>query len=216
MAPLPATRRHSRSALRRRQVLDAALACFAEKGVEATAIEEICTASGASVGSIYHQFDSKTGVAAAVYLDALADFQASITSSVIPDATARDGILAVVSAHIGWVEANPVRARFLQEARHREVVAARAPEIADLNRALGQAVGAWMAPHVAAGRLRALPVDLFIALLLGPAQEYVRGRLSGRGGASPAAAIEALGEAAWRALGPGEGADAPDRDRGEG
>jgi AcrR family transcriptional regulator len=216
MAPLPATRRHARSALRRRQVLDAALACFAEKGVEATAIEEICTASGASVGSVYHQFDSKTGVAAAVYLDALADFQASITHSVVPEATARDGILAVVSAHIGWVEANPVRARFLQQARHTEVVAARAPEIADLNRALGQAVGAWMAPHVAAGRLRALPVDLFIALLLGPAQEYVRGRLSGRGGASPEAAIEALGEAAWRALGIGEGADAPDRDRGEG
>ena len=216
MAPLPATRRHARSALRRRQVLDAALACFAEKGVEATAIEEICTASGASVGSVYHQFDSKTGVAAAVYLDALADFQASITRSVVPEATARDGILAVVSAHIGWVEANPVRARFLQQARHAEVVAARAPEIADLNRALGQAVGAWMAPHVAAGRLRALSIDLFIALLLGPAQEYVRGRLSGRGGASPEAAIEALGEAAWRALGIGDGADAPDRDRGEG
>jgi AcrR family transcriptional regulator len=196
--------------------LDAALACFVERGVEGTAIEDICAASGASVGSIYHQFDSKTGVAAAVYLDALADFQAAVVRHIDPTAGAREGILAIVSAHIGWVEENPARARFLQQARHAEVVVAHAADIADLNRALGQAVAGWMTPHVAAGRLRALPVDLFIAQLLGPAQEYVRGRMSGRGGASYEAAIEVLGDAAWRALGFGDGADAPGRDRGEG
>jgi len=216
MIPAPAPRRHARSALRRRQVLDAALACFVEKGVEGTAIEDICTASGASVGSIYHQFDSKTGVAAAVYLDALADFQEAVTRQIDPAAGAREGILAIVSAHVRWVEASPARARFLQQARHAEVVAARASDIAELNRGFGQSVAHWMSPHVAAGSLRALPVDLFIAQLLGPAQEYLRGRLSGRSGASPETAIEFLGDAAWRALGCGEGADAPGRDGGEG
>ena len=216
MAPVPAIHRHARSAVRRRQVLDAALACFDEKGVEGTAIEEICSASGASVGSVYHQFDSKRGVAAAVYLDALADFHAAVTRNVDPTVGAREGLLAIVAAHIGWVEANPARARFLQQARHAGVVADRAPAIADLNRSFGQAIGHWMVPHVAAGRLRALPVELFIAQLLGPAQEYVRGRMSGRGGSTPEAAIEVLGAAAWRALGSRDGADAPDRDGGEG
>jgi len=216
MTPPATVRRHARSAVRRKQVLDAALACFVQKGVEGTAIEDICTASGASVGSIYHQFVSKTSVAAAVYLDALADFQAAVIRHVDPAAGAREGILAIIAADIAWVEENPVRARFLQQARHAEVVAARAPAIADLNRAFGQSVAAWMVPHVAAGRLRALPVDLFIAQLLGPAQEYVRGRLSGRGGAGPEVAIEVLGDAAWRALGTDEGVDAPSRDQGEG
>jgi AcrR family transcriptional regulator len=214
MTPATGTRRHARSALRRRQVLDAALACFAENGVEGTAIEDICVTSGASVGSIYHQFDSKTGVAAAVYLDALADFQAALTRCIDPASGAREGVLAIVSAHIGWVEANPVRARFLQQARHADVVAARAQEIAELNRALGRAVAAWMAPHVADGRLRALPVDLFIAQVLGPAQEYVRGRMSGRGGTAPEYAAEVLGAAAWRSLGADEGTDSPNTDPG--
>lgn len=194
-------RRHARSLIRRRQVLDAALACFVEKGVQATAIEDICTASGASVGSLYHQFDGKNSVAAAVYLDALEDFQAAVGQSVTADTGAREGILAIVAAHVRWVEDNPARARFLQQARHGEVVAARAAEIAESNRTFGRAIAAWMTPHVAAGRLRALPLDLFIAQLLGPAQEYVRGRMSGRDGTAPDDAMHELGAAAWRSLG---------------
>lgn len=194
-------RRHARSALRRRQVLDAALACFAERGIDGTAIEDICTASGASVGSLYHQFDGKHGVVAALYLDTLADFQSAVLAGLAAAADARAGIHALVAAHVRWVERNPERARFLQHARHAGVVASRAPEIADLNREFGRTIAAWMATHVAAGRLRGSLVDLFIAQLLGPVQEYVRGRLSGREGTSPEAAIEALGAAAWRALG---------------
>jgi AcrR family transcriptional regulator len=216
LAIVPLVRRHARSVARRRQVLDAALACFSEKGVEGTVIEDICTASGASVGSIYHQFESKTGVAAAVYLDALADFQAAVAQCIGPAVGAREGVLAVIAAHVEWVEGNPARARFLQQARHTELVATRASEIAGLNQAFGQSVARWMAIHVAAGRLRPLPVDIFIAQLLGPAQEYLRGRMSGRKGASPESAIEALGDAAWRALGRDEGVDAWSRDRGEG
>lgn len=207
MADIPAPRRHARSALRRRQVLDAALSCFAERGIEGTAIEDICAAAGASVGSLYHQFDGKHGLAAALYLDTLADFQRDVVEALGQAADARTGVRAIVGAHVRWVERNPERARFLQHARHAGVVAARAPAIADLNREFGRTIAAWMAPHVAAGRLRASLVDIFIAQLLGPVQEYVRGRLSGREGTSPEAAIEALGAAAWRALGidaPGE------------
>ena len=199
-------RRHARSLIRRRQVLDAALACFVEKGVQGTAIEDICAASGASVGSLYHQFDGKNSVAAAVYLDALEDFQAAVAGSLAAAPGAREGIFAVVAAHVRWVEENPARARFLQQARHGEVVAARAADIAEANRKFGRELGAWMAPHAAAGRLRALPLDLFIALLLGPAQEYVRGRMSGRDSTAPDEAIRQLGAAAWRSLGPDESA----------
>ena len=202
-------RRHYRSLIRRRQLLDAALACFVEKGVQGTAIEDICTASGASVGSLYHQFDGKNSVAAAVYLDALEDFQAAVAATVPPGTGAREGILAIVAAHVRWVDENPARARFLQQARHGEIIAARAADIAEANRTFGRGLADWMAPHVAAGRLRALPLDLFIALLLGPAQEYVRGRMSGRDSTAPNEAIVHLGAAAWRSLAPGEPAPDP-------
>lgn len=46
-------------ATRRREILDAALACFVENGLVATTIEEIRLAAGASIGSLYHHFASK-------------------------------------------------------------------------------------------------------------------------------------------------------------
>ena len=44
---------------RRTEILDAALRCFDRRGVTATTIEDIRAESGASIGSIYHQFTSK-------------------------------------------------------------------------------------------------------------------------------------------------------------
>ncbi|HTO27428.1 MAG TPA: TetR family transcriptional regulator, partial [Devosia sp.] len=41
---------------RRRQILDAALSAFLERGYAATSIADIRARSGASTGSIYHFF----------------------------------------------------------------------------------------------------------------------------------------------------------------
>lgn len=197
----PAIRRQPRSTARRREVLDAALDCFAKNGIAGTAIEDICSRSGTSVGSLYHQFGSKAGIAAALYLDALADFQAAVGARLAPATGARAGVQALIAAHLEWVGRHPGRARFLQEMRRADAVAVHEEEIRALNRAFGQAIGAWAQKHIAAGRLRRLPVDLFIAQLLGPAHEYVRGHLAGRESTPPDVAARLLGDAAWRAIG---------------
>ena len=195
------TRRHASSATRQREVLDAALACFADGGLDALSIEAVCRRSGASVGSVYHQFGSKAGIAAALYLDALADYQRTVGGVLKAATPAPRGVRARVAAHIGWADANPAHARFLQHTRHAEAMVGLADTIAAHNRAFAQAIGAWVAGHVASGRLQALPVDLLVAQWLGPAQEYVRGRLDGRDSTPPARAARLLGDAAWRALG---------------
>ena len=59
---------------RRQAILDAALTCFLRSGVAGTTIDAIQRESGASVGSIYHFFGSKEGVAAELYLDTLRDY----------------------------------------------------------------------------------------------------------------------------------------------
>lgn len=51
-----------RSAETKKAVLDAARRLFNEKGYDATSIDDIVTASGVSVGSIYHQFGGKKEV----------------------------------------------------------------------------------------------------------------------------------------------------------
>jgi AcrR family transcriptional regulator len=205
MPDSPAVRRQPRSAVRRSQVLEAALACFSEHGIAATAIEDICSNSGASVGSIYHLFGSKDGLAAALYLDAVASFQAAVMRRLKPPTGALEAVLAIIAAHIDWVEKHPAHARFLQQARHTPTVAACADAMALRNRDFALHIGAWAKSHVDGGRLRKMPVDLLMAQLLGPTHEYVRGRLAGREPSAPGVAKRLLGQAAWRALGVDQG-----------
>jgi len=188
--------------------MDAALECFLECGIEAGSIEDICRASGASVGSVYHQFGSKAGIAAALYLDAVRDFQSFLVRRLERAGSARSRVRSIVAAHLAWVEANPGRARFLHEARHTETVSDHAGELLALNRDFGRAVAASLRPAIDSGELRRMPPDLLIAVLLGPTHEYVRGVLSGRAGSSMRVAARALSEAAWQALRSGDGNDA--------
>ncbi|MCU0692391.1 MAG: hypothetical protein MUF54_13405 [Polyangiaceae bacterium] len=70
----------------------------------------------------------------------------------------------------------------------------------ELNEAFVQQVARWFTPHIRAGRLRRLPQDLTIALLLGPSQEFSRLLLSGRTTTDIKTASDTLAEATWRAL----------------
>lgn len=47
---------------RRQQIVEAALACFAEKGFHATRTAEICRRVGMSPGNLFHYFDSKDAI----------------------------------------------------------------------------------------------------------------------------------------------------------
>lgn len=47
---------------RRRQILDAALACFAKQGFHRTTMKDIISASGLSAGAIYNYFGSKSEI----------------------------------------------------------------------------------------------------------------------------------------------------------
>lgn len=57
---------------RRSQVLDAARACFRERGFRETTIEEICAEARISPGMLYRYFASKADIVAAIALDARA------------------------------------------------------------------------------------------------------------------------------------------------
>jgi len=64
MAPVSArsSRRHASPEERRAQILEAALACFSERGYHATTMDDLVAASGLSKGSLYWHFDSKEDV----------------------------------------------------------------------------------------------------------------------------------------------------------
>lgn len=191
---------------RRDAILAAALDAFLEHGVADAPIEEICARAGASVGSAYHHFGDKRGMAGAVYAAALADYQAAFLAALRahPD-DAEAAVRAAVRAHLAWcLRERPDLARFLLF--HGDAARGAAPDALEHgNREFFAEVLRWWRPHVRYGAMRELDLDLAHALWLGPAQEYCRLRLAGRTAVPPGRAGPALAEAAWQSLRSTEG-----------
>jgi AcrR family transcriptional regulator len=186
--------------VRRRAILDAALEVFLESGVDAASVEEVRTRSGASVGSLYHRFGSKEGIAAAVYVDALRDYQAEFVAALDRARVASDGVRAVVRTHMRWVRGNPDRAQFLFAVAGADVRRAASAELRDLNDPFFVGIETWLRRHVEAGEIRAASFDVVYALWLGPSQELARLWLArGRRGSLRTETAQ-LADAAWRAL----------------
>ena len=194
------TRPREKTAVRRKQIIEAALLCFTELGFTETTMDHIRRRSKASTGSIYHHFQSKDQLAAAVYLEGLLDYQRGVLAELERHSDAREGISAMVRFHLRWVADHPAWARYLFQMRQAEFLAPTDATIQDLNHTFVAQITRWFAPHIKAKRLRMLPRDLTIALLLGPTQEFTRQFLTGRSKTDITSASNALAEATWRAL----------------
>jgi AcrR family transcriptional regulator len=192
---------HAGSFQRQRDIIMAALACFTEKGFPATSIADICKKAGASTGSVYHHFKSKGRLAAAIYLEGIRDYQAGMINVLSGQESAREGIFAIVRYHLMWVKKNPEWARFLFQKRHAEYMDDTEEGMKRLNAAFARALTGWFQINIQAGKIRPLPRDLLISLLLGPCQEYSRQYISGYAATDVEEAVGVIAAAAWSALG---------------
>ena len=181
-------------------ILSAALDCFTERGFAATTVEEIRNRSGASIGSIYHHFGGKEGLAAELYVEGLSRYQAGFIEALERKSDAEAAIRALVRHHVRWVETNPKLARFLMNRRETELRLATEARVRELNRDFFPRVEAWMERHTRSGALRAVPPDLWEPLLLGPSQEFARLWLAGRTRLSLSRAERELADATWNSL----------------
>ncbi len=182
---------------RRTRILEAALACFLDRGYAATSIADIRKASGASTGSIYHFFDGKPALALALVERAAAGWSAASAAATAPDATPEQAIRASVTGLVHWGLAHPGELRFIDEIR---TLQSTDPALAallatfvkgrDTARALYER---WAAD----GHVRPLPWSVAHALMLGPAYDFLRlARLL----SAPPDAAETLAAAAWAAV----------------
>lgn len=192
---------HSGTAGRRQDILRAALACFAELGFSRTTMTDIRRRANASTGSIYHLFKSKEDLAAALYFEGIADYQAGWINALESRTNAREAIRAVIAHCLQWITNNEDWARYLFSQRAALSAAVEERLRAANDNFLGQAAK-WFASQVDAGQLRPLPPDITNALLAGPYLEYARQILSGRAETPVDEAVDLLAEAAWRALAP--------------
>jgi AcrR family transcriptional regulator len=185
---------------RREEILAAALAAFTERGFAAATIEDVRARSGASTGSIYHHFGGKEGLAAAIYVEGLRDFQQGFVRELRRGRTAEETIKGLVRYHLRWVARNADLARFIFNRHETEVRAQTEEPLARLNKRLFAEGGALLDPLFESGELRRLPLDLFNSVLVGPSQEFARHWLAERTRTSIKTAERELAEMAWAAL----------------
>jgi len=194
-------RRHS-TERRRREILDAALACFLDNGVEGTTIEQIRTASKASHGSIYHLFRSKDEIALTLFVEGMRDYHQNILRALENETTARGCVRAMITNHLQRVHDNPPLAVYLT----RLGMADDLGEIGDRYRTLSneyvQAVWSHLELFVERGEIIQLPPILYIPLIIGPTTHVCRDWHRGRFDDDLFSATDYLTEAAWRSLQP--------------
>lgn len=97
----PPTQRDLQAEVRRHQLLDSALALFAERGVENVSIKDLATEVAVAPGLIYHYFRSKDELLAAVFQrhNPLPEFEAIVKE--LSDLPAREGLLHFVQRLVG-------------------------------------------------------------------------------------------------------------------
>jgi len=194
----------------REDIAAAAIELFVDRGVAATRVEDILAAAGVSVGSFYHHFGDKLGLAATVYLDLLERFQGDLLVELDRHARTEDAVRGLVVAFLRWAGADPRAMGYLHQCREPNVAEIAGGEEARLKQEFEGRLADWLSERVATGELRELPYELSFALWLGPASQLVRAAIEPSGHSTPpepdalvahlAHAERVLADAAWEAL----------------
>ncbi|WP_051327000.1 TetR/AcrR family transcriptional regulator [Desulfatibacillum aliphaticivorans] len=185
---------------RKRRIILAALEIFNEKGFTDATMQEIRQRSGASYGSVYHHFKSKELLAAAVYMEGLKDYQEGMIAFLESGPGAEEGVRGMVGRHLDWIASNPAWAKFLLNMRHADFMQDSEARIEMSNQDFIPVIGLFLDKYMAVGRLRPIPRDVGISIILGPCQEFTRLWVQGIAYTEIEQAKELIGHGAWQAM----------------
>ena len=188
---------------RRREILDAALACFLKNGVAGTTIEQIRIASKASHGSIYHLFRSKDEIALTLFVEGMHDYHRKTLRALENETTARGRVRAMIATHLQNVEDDPPLSLYLTRLGMADDLGEISDEYRSISDVFVQEVWSYLKPFVERGEIIRLPPVLYHSLIVGPVSHLCRSWLRGRVDHDPFSAIDDLIEAAWKSLQPG-------------
>lgn len=160
-------------------ILDAALECFATRGVFATGIEDIRKLAQASPSSMYHLFGGLEGILLALLVRTFTRLFAELAARVTPTKTAEAAVKALVLGQVEWVLAHPAEARVMYQAMSAEGSPAVMKPLAEKKAALLAPVVAHFGAFIRAGTLPPWSPLAFDVVLLGATHEAARRYLAG-------------------------------------
>jgi AcrR family transcriptional regulator len=184
----------------KRDILQSALLCFNEGGLELTTIEMIRARCNTSVGNIYHHFGNKEGLIAELFFSALEAQAYQLQGYMVDVKTARDVVVALVHSYVDWVVAEPELVRFQYAASAAVAKGPRNEELERRNALRNKQLAVKLAGVTGSAEFKAWPVELLPALIIGQAESYSRAWLAGRVTQSPDYYRRQLAQAAWSSI----------------
>jgi len=114
--PSSSVRVEARRAQTRREILDSAWRLATESGLEALSLREIAASLSMQAPSLYSYFPSKAAILDALFIDgyrALDDVLATVEQALSTRASARQRLVEILRAWIGFCQADQARYRLL-------------------------------------------------------------------------------------------------------
>lgn len=185
---------------RRRAILDAALAEFVERGLDAATLNGICARLGATKGSLYHHFRSKEKIAVTLYAEAIAAIHAGVLAELVTSRPIRVSIESAIFAYLSWFGSHRPLGRFVFAVMNCPSLDAKVGEVQKTQRRFIEGLAAWLEPYRARGEIVGLPAHVQMSLLIGPSRDFLRHWLPTGCRRELQDAKECLPPAAWRTI----------------
>jgi AcrR family transcriptional regulator len=151
---------------RRRQLIDAAWRCLAERGFQSLTVDDVCSQAGVSKGSFYVYFEQKQDLLLALVDDEAAEMDDVMQALEHGGSTSVDRLRRFVRAMLEHGD-DParlqVRADLLAEMSSDTAVRERWTAVVRSRR---EALKRWIDEGVSAGELSTIPANAFAAILL--------------------------------------------------
>ncbi|MFJ4657226.1 TetR/AcrR family transcriptional regulator [Nocardia sp. NPDC088792] len=87
---------------RRRRILDAAVDCFAERGLHATTMQDICRRAGTSPGAVYSWYPSKEAIVDAVAAERH-EHERQLLATALAGTDPRTALCSFLDAYFEWL-----------------------------------------------------------------------------------------------------------------
>lgn len=184
----------------RSKAINVAKLLFATNGYDAVSTADIYKTANISNGSLFHHFGSKEGIAVAVFIELVRDYQTKIAENLASTTKAADGIDTFIRTHNMWIEGDPDGARILFNGHHPSWSDSALKSIRAENQGFGQAIQSWRTNLSDGALLDSWSIALIMATLIGSTQVLCRAWLAGQSNTPPSANIEDLVQLAKRAL----------------
>lgn len=186
-----------RSADPRQQVLDTVLRLFRERGYFATSIQDISRESGVSVGSIYHHFGDKEGIARALYHTLSEQMSNLIAWISARHGSVHDQCREIVKNLFEMTESAPLVMDFMLYAKHREFLPNEKPICS--SRPFEQ-IRTIVSAGMESGEIRRMDVMVAATCLFGGPIRMIVARLDGILQAPLPSYLDEVWDCAWRSV----------------